>query len=265
MDRDDRQGNRQRGKGGRSGRRGTHDRRGPAPSGRSRRSCHGGRRRRAARDRHAFGRRREARRLGRDRAHRRGGRRRHEDVARQSLRPGAGERDRGDLELPRERPSGSVSARNRDRAGLQVRSHGERRAGLHHGEAGGGLLAASVRGRARGRKGERWMIRRIVALTGVVITAIVLQSTVFGQIKLFGTKPELLYIVTVLLAIIEGPQEGMLFGFFGGMAQDFFLNQPKGVTALTLTLLGYTMGLAASTSCRRRRSCRRCSSAWAPS
>jgi len=88
------------------------------------------------------------------------------------------------------------------------------------------------------------MIRRIVALTGVVITAIVLQSTVFGQIKLFGTKPELLYIVTVLLAIIEGPQEGMLFGFFGGMAQDFFLNQPKGVTALTLTLLGYTMGLA---------------------
>jgi rod shape-determining protein MreD len=28
------------------------------------------------------------------------------------------------------------------------------------------------------------------------------------------------------------------------MAEDFFLNQPKGVTALTLTLLGYTVGLA---------------------
>ena len=28
------------------------------------------------------------------------------------------------------------------------------------------------------------------------------------------------------------------------MAQDFLLNQPKGITALTLTLLGYTVGLA---------------------
>ena len=88
------------------------------------------------------------------------------------------------------------------------------------------------------------MIRRVIALTAVVITAILLQSTVFAQIRLLGTKPELLYIVTILLAIIEGPREGMIFGFCAGMAEDFFLNQPKGVTALTLTLLGYTVGLA---------------------
>jgi rod shape-determining protein MreD len=29
-----------------------------------------------------------------------------------------------------------------------------------------------------------------------------------------------------------------------GLAQDFMLNTPKGITALTLTLLGYTVGLA---------------------
>jgi rod shape-determining protein MreD len=88
------------------------------------------------------------------------------------------------------------------------------------------------------------VIRRIGALTAVVITAILLQSTVLSQVRLLGAKPELLYIVTVLLALIEGPREGMVFGFFAGMAEDFFLNQPKGVTALTLTLLGYTVGLA---------------------
>jgi rod shape-determining protein MreD len=88
------------------------------------------------------------------------------------------------------------------------------------------------------------VIRRVVALTAVVVTAILLQSTVLSQIRLLGAKPELLYIVTVLLAIIEGPREGMVFGFCAGMAEDFFLNQPKGVTALTLTLLGYTIGLA---------------------
>ena len=32
-------------------------------------------------------------------------------------------------------------------------------------------------------------------------------------------------------------------GFVGGMAQDFLLNEPKGITALTLTLVGYAVGL----------------------
>ena len=35
----------------------------------------------------------------------------------------------------------------------------------------------------------------------------------------------------------------MVVGFAGGLAQDFLLNQPKGLTALTLTLLGYGVGL----------------------
>ena len=33
-------------------------------------------------------------------------------------------------------------------------------------------------------------------------------------------------------------------GFTAGLAQDMFLDQPKGITALTLTLLGYTVGMA---------------------
>lgn len=87
-------------------------------------------------------------------------------------------------------------------------------------------------------------MRRVLALAAIIVTAILLQSTVFGQIKLLGVKPELLYLVTILVAIIEGPREGMIFGFVAGMSEDFFLNQPKGATALTLTLLGYTVGLA---------------------
>lgn len=35
-----------------------------------------------------------------------------------------------------------------------------------------------------------------------------------------------------------------MVGFLGGLAQDFLLNMPKGITALTLTMLGYTVGLA---------------------
>lgn len=89
------------------------------------------------------------------------------------------------------------------------------------------------------------MIRRVISIVVVILTALLLQSTVFSQIRLLGVKPELMYLVTIIVAILEGPQEGAVVGFAGGMAQDFMLNTPgKGITALTLTLLGYAMGLA---------------------
>jgi rod shape-determining protein MreD len=85
-------------------------------------------------------------------------------------------------------------------------------------------------------------VRRIISWTAVVLTALVLQSTIFAQIRLGGSKPELVYLVTVVLAYLEGPSSGAVAGFLGGMAQDFLLNQPKGITALTLTLVGYAVG-----------------------
>jgi rod shape-determining protein MreD len=85
-------------------------------------------------------------------------------------------------------------------------------------------------------------VRRSLWWTVVVITALVLQSTVFAQVKLGGAKPELIYLVTVVLAFLEGPPSGAVAGFAGGMAQDFLLNLPKGITALTLTLVGYAVG-----------------------
>lgn len=85
-------------------------------------------------------------------------------------------------------------------------------------------------------------MRRGIAWTVVVVTALLLQTTVFAQIKLAGAKPELMYLVTVVMAMLEGPTTGAVAGFSAGMAQDFLLDQPKGITALTLTLVGYVVG-----------------------
>jgi rod shape-determining protein MreD len=87
------------------------------------------------------------------------------------------------------------------------------------------------------------MIRRIVAVIVVIVTALLLQSTVFAQLRLLGVRPELLYLVTILVAFLEGPGEGAVIGFISGFAQDLLLNEPKGILALTLTLLGYTIGM----------------------
>src|SRR2546425_13012358 len=85
-------------------------------------------------------------------------------------------------------------------------------------------------------------MRRVISWTVVVLTALVLQSTLFSQVKLAGVKPELVYLVTIVLALLEGPASGAVAGFAGGMAPDFLLHQTKGVTALTLTLVGYSVG-----------------------
>jgi rod shape-determining protein MreD len=87
------------------------------------------------------------------------------------------------------------------------------------------------------------VIRRVLAIAAVVVTALLLQSTVFGQLRLLGVRPELLYLVTIAIALLEGPNEGATVGFASGLAQDFLMNEPKGLTALTLTLLGYSVGM----------------------
>jgi rod shape-determining protein MreD len=85
-------------------------------------------------------------------------------------------------------------------------------------------------------------VRRAAWIALAIVTALLLQSTVFGDVRLIGARPELLYLLTIVVAMVDGPSSGAAVGFAGGMAQDFLLNQPKGITALTLTLLGYAVG-----------------------
>lgn len=86
-------------------------------------------------------------------------------------------------------------------------------------------------------------MRRALLLTVVVLTALLLQTTVFADIRLLGARPELMFLLTISFGVLEGPASGAVAGFVGGMAQDFLLNQPKGITALTLTLVGYAVGM----------------------
>ncbi len=86
-------------------------------------------------------------------------------------------------------------------------------------------------------------MRRTLTFIAIIVAALLLQTTVFADVRLLGARPELMYLVTIVFAMLEGPVSGAIAGFAGGMAQDFLLNQPKGITALALTLLGYSVGL----------------------
>lgn len=87
------------------------------------------------------------------------------------------------------------------------------------------------------------MIWRRVLLVGVLaLTGLALETSVFGWVSLVGAKPELLLLLTVALAMGEGPEVGLMAGFFMGMATDLVSDPPRGVTALVFALVGYAVG-----------------------
>ena len=86
--------------------------------------------------------------------------------------------------------------------------------------------------------------RRTVLLFLLATTGLAIETAVLGGATLDGSKPELLLLLTVALAMSEGPAFGATSGFVLGMATDVFLGLPKGVSALVFTAVGYAAGRA---------------------
>jgi len=84
--------------------------------------------------------------------------------------------------------------------------------------------------------------RRGLLVAVLAVTGLALETSVFGWMSLVGAKPELLLLVTVALAMGEGPEIGAIAGFFMGLATDLVSEPPHGVTALVFVLVGYAVG-----------------------
>jgi len=85
---------------------------------------------------------------------------------------------------------------------------------------------------------------RIVAVGLVVLTALTLQTTVLARLTLLGVIPQLVLVVVIALAWLEGEGVGVTAGFFGGLLLDLQLPPASivGLTALVYTFVGYGVG-----------------------
>jgi rod shape-determining protein MreD len=75
-----------------------------------------------------------------------------------------------------------------------------------------------------------------------VFLVFVLQSTVMVSINLGGVHPDLVWLLPITAALLDGPQTGALVGFWSGLAFDLILPTPFGLSALVGCLLGYAIG-----------------------
>lgn len=84
---------------------------------------------------------------------------------------------------------------------------------------------------------------REIFLFIVVVIAFILQLSVMPQFKLLGVQPDLILVVAIVVAVQDGPVEGAIIGFLGGMLQDIAGPQVMGVSALSKALAAFLAGV----------------------
>lgn len=82
-------------------------------------------------------------------------------------------------------------------------------------------------------------LARAIAVGGVLVVALALQSTLLPLATLLGVIPQLVLVVTVSVAYLEGERLGVAAGFAGGLLMDLLVPEaPIGIYALVYSLLG---------------------------
>ena len=66
-----------------------------------------------------------------------------------------------------------------------------------------------------------------VRLGIVFVVALVIQLTVFVDVRIFGVAPELLALVAVVAAFFVGPERGPVIAFVAGLLWDVYLPTPS--------------------------------------
>lgn len=84
---------------------------------------------------------------------------------------------------------------------------------------------------------------RYFTMTILFLVSLILQSTVFSHLNIAGIKPDLVLVFIVFYALLNGPKEGALIGFVGGMLQDLLFGQDLGMNTVAKTVVGYTFGV----------------------
>jgi rod shape-determining protein MreD len=82
--------------------------------------------------------------------------------------------------------------------------------------------------------------------------AVVAQVTIVGTIDVVGGSPDLVLVILVAVALLNGAVFGAVSGFWAGLLLDVALLETLGFTSLVLTLIGFWIGRYGETTGRGR-------------
>lgn len=77
----------------------------------------------------------------------------------------------------------------------------------------------------------------------IIIFNLILQSTLFQWIKIYGVVPNTALIIVISFAIYSGKSKGAIIGFCVGILQDIIFGRTIGLNTSVLMVTGYLTGL----------------------
>lgn len=86
---------------------------------------------------------------------------------------------------------------------------------------------------------------RIVRLVVCLYLALLLQTVVVPKLAIFGVRPDIPFLVVLLIAFYEGGIGGAIAGFLVGLFVGLNSAGTLGVSSLANTVLGYSAGVMA--------------------
>ena len=84
--------------------------------------------------------------------------------------------------------------------------------------------------------------RSMLRVALVIFIVLMVQQTVMVALRIGGAHPDLLWLLPITAALLDGPETGAIVGFWAGLAFDLVLPTPFGLSALVGCVLGYAIG-----------------------
>lgn len=80
-------------------------------------------------------------------------------------------------------------------------------------------------------------------IPGILLILICVQNSLFGFIKVFGVKPDVVLVFIICFSLVKGNPECALVGIFGGILEDVFFGYAFGINSIACMLTSYLIGL----------------------
>jgi rod shape-determining protein MreD len=81
-----------------------------------------------------------------------------------------------------------------------------------------------------------------VKVPALLLAMFVVNTSLLGTIHIDQVRPDAMLLLTVIGALVAGPERGAILGFAAGVLVDLTLQTPFGLSALVLCLVGFAVG-----------------------
>jgi rod shape-determining protein MreD len=81
-----------------------------------------------------------------------------------------------------------------------------------------------------------------IKVPALLLAMFVVNSSLLGSVHIDQVRPDAMLLLTIVGALVAGPERGAILGFAAGALVDLTLQTPFGLSALVLCLVGFAVG-----------------------